>query len=81
MIKVTIVGICRVHALHAGLLALCLLGACGQRGNLVLPTEPAAQNRATLPQVLLPLPRSTASSPASAVPPASPAALPASAAR
>jgi predicted small lipoprotein YifL len=35
--------------------------ACGQRGSLVLPKEPAAQNRATLPQVLSPAP--TASSP------------------
>ena len=56
------------------LLTMGLLGACGQRGNLVLPTEPAAQNRATLPQVLLPLPRSSAASPA-----ALPAALPTSA--
>ena len=37
-------------------LAVCTaaLGACGQRGALYLPTEPAAQNRATLPQTVLP---------------------------
>ena len=36
---------------------LALLAAatgCGQRGPLYLPTEPAAANRATLPQVLTP---------------------------
>jgi len=39
-----------------GLLAAA--AACGQRGPLYLPTEPAAANRATLPQVLVPaLPR------------------------
>jgi len=27
---------------------------CGQRGALYLPTEPAAQDRATLPQILTP---------------------------
>lgn len=30
------------------------LAGCGQRGPLYLPTEPAAANRATLPQVLIP---------------------------
>jgi predicted small lipoprotein YifL len=39
--------------------ALCLalaagLSACGQKGPLYLPTDPAAKNRATLPQVLTP---------------------------
>ncbi|MDO9196819.1 lipoprotein [Rhodoferax sp.] len=29
------------------------LSACGQQGPLYLPTEPAAANRATLPQTLL----------------------------
>ncbi|TFY99010.1 LPS translocon maturation chaperone LptM [Ramlibacter humi] len=37
-----------------GAAALALLGACGQRGPLYLPKEPAAANRATLPQVLMP---------------------------
>ena len=32
------------------------LAGCGQRGPLYLPTGPAAANRATLPQVLLPIP-------------------------
>ena len=32
------------------------LAGCGQRGPLYLPTDPAAANRATLPQVLLPIP-------------------------
>jgi predicted small lipoprotein YifL len=47
----------------ASLLACSLLAACGQKGALVLPKEPAAQNRATLPQVLNPA--SPASSPVS----------------
>lgn len=32
------------------------LGACGQRGPLYLPTEPASAQRATLPQTLTPVP-------------------------
>jgi predicted small lipoprotein YifL len=39
------------------------LSACGQKGVLVLPKEPAAQGRATLPQVLNPA--TPAASPAS----------------
>ena len=31
------------------------LGACGQPGALYLPTEPAAAQRATLPQTLTPV--------------------------
>jgi predicted small lipoprotein YifL len=31
-----------------------LLAACGQKGDLFLPTDPAAANRATLPQILTP---------------------------
>ena len=31
-----------------------LVMACGQKGNLVLPTEAAAANRASLPQSLIP---------------------------
>ncbi|AVO43054.1 MAG: lipoprotein [Simplicispira suum] len=46
-----------------------VLAACGQRGPLYLPSEPAASQRASLPQTLLPAavsappPRSPASSP------------------
>jgi predicted small lipoprotein YifL len=40
--------------LIVGLAATLLASACGQKGSLMLPTEPAAQNRATLPQVLNP---------------------------
>jgi predicted small lipoprotein YifL len=36
------------------LTAALLLGACGQRGPLYLPTDPASVGRATLPQVLNP---------------------------
>lgn len=53
----------------ASLALLLIVAACGQKGPLTLPTEPAAQNRATLPQVLSPAapPAATpASSPASA---------------
>lgn len=43
-----------------------LLAGCGQRGPLYLPTEPAAAERASLPQTLDPTasPRTDASSPA-----------------
>jgi len=34
--------------------ALLVLAACGQRGPLYLPTDPAAAGRPTLPQVLIP---------------------------
>jgi len=37
----------------AGSMASGLVG-CGQRGALYLPTEPAAQDRASLPQILTP---------------------------
>jgi predicted small lipoprotein YifL len=37
-------------------MALASLAACGQKGDLYLPTEAAAANRRTLPQVLLPGP-------------------------
>jgi predicted small lipoprotein YifL len=41
--------------LGVGFLALAASAAgCGQRGPLYLPTEPAATQRATLPQVLTP---------------------------
>ena len=49
------------------LLALAALAAvvgCGQRGPLYLPTDPAAANRATLPQILNPAGTSTAPTPA-----------------
>ncbi|RZL63193.1 MAG: hypothetical protein EOP81_13620 [Variovorax sp.] len=36
------------------------LAGCGQRGPLYLPTDPAAANRATLPQVLTPRRSTTA---------------------
>ncbi len=35
-------------------MALASVAACGQKGDLYLPTDPAAANRATLPQVLIP---------------------------
>ena len=42
------------RALPAVMALLPLLAACGQKGDLFLPTDPAAANRATLPQVLIP---------------------------
>lgn len=52
---------------------LAALGACGQKGNLYLPTEPAAAGRATLPQATgttlrSVLPARTASQPLSFAP-------------
>ena len=38
----------------AALAALVSLAACGQRGPLYLPTDPAASQRATLPQTVIP---------------------------
>jgi predicted small lipoprotein YifL len=47
--------LCSVPARPAlAVAAALLLGACGQRGPLYLPTEPASVGRATLPQVLTP---------------------------
>jgi predicted small lipoprotein YifL len=60
------------------LATLAALSACGQKGALYLPTEPAAAQRATLPQVLTgsgnkaaPAPAGAASAPASSSVPAS----------
>jgi len=54
-------------ALAGGMAAL---AGCGQKGALFIPTEPAAANRATLPQTLRPsLPAAPATG-ASAVSPA-----------
>jgi len=49
-------------------LAACVavLAACGQRGPLYLPTDPAAAQRASLPQTLLPGIAAPPASPASA---------------
>jgi predicted small lipoprotein YifL len=50
-------------ALHprvlAGVVALAAVAGCGQKGPLYLPTEPAAAQRATLPQTLNPMGGST----------------------
>ncbi|RYE42740.1 MAG: hypothetical protein EOP24_31355 [Hyphomicrobiales bacterium] len=54
------------------------LAACGQRGPLFLPTEPAAAQRATLPQTLNPVPSTTQSPTPAASPAAAPASSPAS---
>jgi predicted small lipoprotein YifL len=45
-----------------------VLAACGQKGPLYLPTEPAARNRATLPETFLPAAAAVPASPASAPP-------------
>ncbi|MDO5653545.1 MAG: lipoprotein [Brachymonas sp.] len=55
--------------------ALLLLAACGQKGDLYIPTEPEAANRATLPRTLFPVkPRAqpAASAPSQASPSAQP---------
>jgi predicted small lipoprotein YifL len=51
------------------------LTACGQKGPLYLPTDPAAKNRATLPGLLVPDSRSA--NPAAAEPANAPAQAPA----
>ena len=55
----------RSLALAASVVAL--LAACGQKGPLFIPTEPAAQNRATLSETIRPA-ATPAASPASAPP-------------
>ncbi|NJM43219.1 MAG: hypothetical protein HC858_03095 [Brachymonas sp.] len=69
----------KVHQI-VGVGLLALLGAgCGQKGPLTQPTDAAAQNRATLPQVLNPSrPASSPQTPSSATSstPASPASAP-----
>ncbi len=48
----------KVRQILVSALGLIVLGVgpagCGQRGPLYMPTEPAATNRATLPDLLLP---------------------------
>lgn len=52
--------------------------ACGQRGPLYLPTEPAAAQRATLPQTLVPFLKQDSSESTPPAAPAAPASTPAS---
>ena len=52
-----------------------LLGACGQKGPLFFPNDPAAQGRATLIETIRPATSTLPASPASA-PPATGTALP-----
>lgn len=49
------------------------LGACGQQGALYIPTDPAAANRATLPQTLRPGTRATPPGPTASASASSPA--------
>ncbi len=65
------------HAARAiGLTAIAVLAGCGQKGALFLPTDPAAAQRATLPQVITgrgnpaaATPAAAASAPAATTPP------------
>jgi predicted small lipoprotein YifL len=56
------------------------LVACGQRGPLYLPTDPAAAGRATLPQLITPDSLRSSSSSEAATAPAAAASAPAAAA-
>jgi predicted small lipoprotein YifL len=53
-----------VHQILVSAAGLALIGValagCGQRGALYLPTEPAARDRATLPELLKPTPKPAA---------------------
>lgn len=51
-----------------GVIALAAITGCGQKGPLFLPTEPAAAQRATLPQTLNPMGTSTAPLPPASQP-------------
>lgn len=47
--------VCQILVSAAGLFVLGVgLAGCGQKGELYLPTDPAAANRATLPSLLRP---------------------------
>jgi hypothetical protein len=52
-----------------GVCALFLLGGCGQKGPLYLPTGEAASGRATLPEILAPSSTAIVPSPAASSPP------------
>jgi predicted small lipoprotein YifL len=62
-----------LSALTAVVCNLALLTGCGQKGGLYLPTDPAARNRATLPQTVLPIPSSSNAGTATITLPAAPA--------
>ena len=59
------------------LAALLPLAACGQRGPLYLPTDPAAAQRATLPQTVIPGMASEAAARTEAPPPRNDSTVPA----
>lgn len=66
----------KVHQILVSALGLVVAGVglagCGQRGPLYLPTEPAAANRATLPDLIRPgtrTPNDTATVPAAGTTP------------
>lgn len=50
--------------------AMAMLVGCGQPGPLYLPTDPAAANRATLPEAMNPLRKPPNATPAPATTPA-----------
>ncbi len=52
--------------------AAVVLGGCGQKGDLYLPTTPAAANRATLPETLRPAGTTTPPAAAPVVPASGP---------
>ncbi|HEY2255641.1 MAG TPA: lipoprotein [Variovorax sp.] len=76
-----------VRKILLGAFGLAIVGAgvaaCGQRGPLFLPTDPAAKGRATLPSFVLPDSLTRSAAPAPAAPgsaPATPTSAPAAAA-
>jgi predicted small lipoprotein YifL len=67
-------------SLRRALLAACaaaLLGACGQKGPLMLPKGEAAAGRASLPETLAPSTTAVTPTPAASQPPAGGTAVPA----
>lgn len=74
-----------VRQILVSALGLVLVGvgltACGQRGALVLPSDPAAKDRTTLPGLLLPTPPASASKDAAAPAPAPASSAPAGASK
>ncbi|MEJ8820677.1 lipoprotein [Variovorax humicola] len=64
MLKVSQILVIALGLLLAGV----GITGCGQRGSLYLPTEPAAANRATLPDLLVPGSRTPSSTPSNTPP-------------
>jgi predicted small lipoprotein YifL len=58
MVSIATILVSRIALAGSAAAFALLVAGCGQKGVLFLPTEPAAANRATLPETLTPGARS-----------------------